>query len=875
VSVDKMRAMAEQIAALFRGRREAAELDEELQHHLELEIASNIRRGMTAQEARRQALLVFGGTDWFTERVREERWGRVLEDLGRDIRFGLRNLRKRPAFTTAAVVTLSLGIGMTTTMFVLVDAVLLRPLPGANTAGMVYLEMESEDLSMSVSPTPQLLRLVRDHATSFSQVEAYTTEELSLSVDGEPLRARGAKASVGFFSFLGVQPALGRTFLPADGLGTTNPVVVLSHTLWVERFASSPDVVGQSIRIGDRLHQVVGVLPKDFRVDTPVEALLWIPEGNAGALFAEDVRMEGALARLAEGVSLEAARAELDAIIRTNPLESRADVEWVARIYTPADLVDSSLKRAVLILQAAALIVLLVGCGNLTNLLLAQGETRAREFALRASLGARQGRLVRQLLTENLLLGILGGLGGIVLTVWALGALPLFLPPGYAGFVPDAGAFLFATGIALASVLVVGLLPALQGSKRGLAEVIKGGAGPAAVGRRRVGIRQVLVTAEVAMTVLLLVGAGLLVRSFAGLSRMDVGFETEGLLTMHLEVQEYGYDDPAARTAFFEQLKDAVELGLPAEMGEATLASGLVENLAASFAPLSAEGAEVVDTEPLVVINWGVVPGYFKMIGLPIRQGREFTEEDSDGGESPVIISESVAARYFAGVDPVGHRLLVGEDPHQVVGVANSVRLPALERGRVGELQLFFPMGEDNGAVSILVRARRDRAEVVNVLKQIIWRIDPALPVMDIALVDDLLADSLAEDRSNALLMILFSLTALLLGAVGIYGIVAYSVSRRIREMGIRMALGASPGETVSRLVMSGMGTVSIGLVLGAVGAVALGAPFTGLLHEVDPRDPLVFTVVLSITAGVSLLATWLPARRTAGSGPIEALKNE
>jgi len=873
--MDRLRAIIEQIRALFRGRRVDAELNEELQHHLELETRANLAAGMTPREARRQAMLAFGGVDQVAERVREGRWGHVLEDLARDIRFGVRSLRKRMVFTSTAVVTLSLGIGMTTTMFVLVDAVILKPLPGANTEGMVYLEMESDARRMSASPTPELLRLIRDHATSFSHVEAYTSEDLSLSVDGEPLRARGATASAGFFSFLGVRPALGRTFLPSDGLGSTNPVVVLSHTLWAKRFGSSPGVLGRTIRIGERIHQIVGVLPKDFRVDTPVEALLWIPEQHEGSLFDEGVRLEGALAKLAEGVSLETARAEVDAIVRNNPLKRLADVGWVARVHAPADVVPSDLKRAILILQAAALIVLLVGCGNLTNLLLAQGETRAREFALRASLGARRGRLVRQLLTESLLLGLLGGVGGIVLTLWALGALPLFLPPGYAGFASDTGTILFATGVALASVLVVGLLPAIHGSKRGLMEVIKGGAAPSAVGRRRVGIRQVLVTAEVAMTVLLLVGAGLLIRSFAGLSKMDVGFDSTDLLAMHLEVQDHGYDDPAARVAFFAQLRDRLRQDVPSQLGKATLASGLVENLSASFDPLAAEGTEAVEADPLLVINWGVAPGYFGLVGLPLLQGREFTDEDGRDGEAPIIINETVASRYFPGVDPVGRRLLVRAKPHRVVGVAHSLRLPALEKNGVGELQLFHPIGSDDGGVTILARTGADPAAFLHVLKQIVWRIDPTLPVQDIARVDDLLADSLAQERSNTILMILFSLTALLLGAVGIYGVVAYSVTRRVREMGIRMALGASAGETVSRLVVSGMGTVSLGLALGVVGALALATPFRQLLHDVDPRDPWVFAAVLSVTTGVSILATWLPARRAAGSGPIEALKND
>ncbi|MGD2123512.1 MAG: ABC transporter permease, partial [Gemmatimonadota bacterium] len=369
----------------------------------------------------------------------------ALEAFLRDIRFGFRGLRRRPVFAMTAILTLAVGVGMTTTMFTLVDAVLLRPLHGSHTRNLVYLELESGIGDVTTSPTPELLRLIRDHASSFSQVEAYATRNYSVRANGEPLRLRGAQSSVGFFNFLGVGAQLGRSFVPGDGTASGSPVVILSHTLWKERFGERPNVLGETIVVEGVVHEIVGVLPRAFRVDTPEEALFWTPAGAAGALFQEGVPLEGALARLAEGVTLETARAELDAIVQNNPLSRRANMDWSARLKTPSDLMDPDLKRAILLLQAGAVLVLLIACGNLTNLLLVQGDARAREMAVRASLGAGKRRLIRQLLLECVVLGALGAGGGTLLTLWALDALPLFLPPGYAGFSMNPMVLLFST----------------------------------------------------------------------------------------------------------------------------------------------------------------------------------------------------------------------------------------------------------------------------------------------------------------------------------------------------------------------------------------------------------------------------------------------
>jgi len=855
---------------------EASEQEDEFRFHLAMETEANLRKGMSPEEARRKALADFGGVDWHAERVREVRGGALWEDLVRDIRFGLRNLRKRPVFALAAILTLSLGIGMTTTMFTLVDSVLLSPLPGSDARGLVYLGLESEDGRVETSPTPELLRLIRDHASSFSRVEAYTTEDMNLTLAGEPHREKGARASVGFFSFLGVRTGLGRAFLPEDARGTGAPVVVLSHTFWVERFGGRRDALGRTLDIGGVIHRVVGVLPRDFRVDAPAQPLFWIPEGAAGALLAEGVPVEGALARLVDGVSPEAAQSELTALVRNSPLARLGGLEWAGRVRTPGDLIDPSVKQAILVFQGAAFLVLLIGCGNLTNLLLAQGETRARELALRASLGAGRSRLIRQLLVESLVLGALGGAGGILLTLWSLEALPLFLPPQYGGAVPDGRVFLFASAVSLLSVVGVGLVPALRGSGRDPGEVIKGGVSlPGPFPGRSAG-RHLLVTGEVAMAFVLLTTAGLLLKSFSGLMRSDVGFDSRDLMALRLELPEERYAEPSAQLAFFDRLHDEVRTGFPEPLGTATLASGLVEDLAASFRPLVPEGAVGGEGERLLYFAWKVAPGFFDVTGVPILQGRGFGDEDGREGEKVVVINETLAGRYFSGEDPVGRRLKVGEDWHRVVGVAGSVNLPALARNRLGDLQLFLPFRQEAGdKLTLLARVGGDRSAAVNLLKQMVWEIDGSLPIVDVSLVEDALADSLTQERSNALLMVLFALAALTLGAVGIYGVVAYSVSRRIREMGIRMALGASRREVLRRVVLGGMKGVGFGLVLGGAGSVVLGTTLSGLLVRVSPRDPAILVLVLLLTGSVGLLSTWLPARRAAGSGPLEALRTE
>lgn len=876
MGMDRLRALLHAVLALFRRRRTDAELDEEIAFHLARETEANLRAGMSPAEARRRALLAFGSTDWHKERVREERGWHPWDEAARDLRVALRNLGRRPLFAAAAILTLSLGIGMTTAMFAVVDAVLLRPLPGSHTRGLVYLKRESSDGSVTASPTPQLLRLVREHARSFSRVEAFATRDFDVRVRGEPLRAEGAMASAGFFSFLGVRPALGRLFLPADGSASGTPVVVLSHAFWTEKLGRDPSVVGTSVEIDGRLHDVVGVLPGDFRVAGPAAIAFWIPDGAAGEVPAQGAPVEAALARLVKGVSPEAAQEELNALVRNDPLTGAGTITWNGRVVSPEELVDPGLARAVLVLQAAAVLVLLIGCMNLTNLLLAQGEARAPELALRTSLGATRGRLVRQLLTESLVLGAAGGAGGLLLALWALNLLPTVLPAGLAGFSPGSRVLLTALLSSLTSVFVVGLLPALRGSRRDLGEVMKGAATRPTWLPGRVGAREILVAAQVAMAFVLLVVGGLLVRSFAGLREVDTGFDARDLVTIRLQLPQDRYGSGEARQAFYRRLLDVLGTGLPPQVAKATVATGFVDHLWATGAPLVPEGAEGRAAPAGIVFTQQVAPGYFDVAGIPLLRGRAFDQDDGRGQERPVVINEALASRYFAGLDPVGRRLEVGRTWYRVVGVAGNIRLPAHVHSHLGELELYFPFGQDPApGLTVLARIEGDRAAALEVLKHRIRSLDPDLPLDKVAPVDDLIAASLSPERANAILMAIFALTALALGAVGIYGVVAYTVSRRTREAGIRLALGATGRDVTARLMAGGMKPVAVGVGLGAVGAIVCGRTLSALLYGVDSHDPAVFLLVASGLGAVSLIASWLPARRAAGEDPVRSLRAE
>ncbi|MCK5653004.1 MAG: ABC transporter permease, partial [Gemmatimonadetes bacterium] len=736
-----LRSLLERLAVLLRPGRMDSELSEEMEHHLAMEIEANRRAGMSEAEARRKALVAFGATEWYRERVREGRVTWQLETLARDLRCGLRTLGKRRAFAVAAIVTLGVGIGMTTTMFSVVSSVILRPLPVQNADGLVYLRRYSREVGMSAEPNPQMVQLIREEASSFNRVETLAVTELDLVGDGEPLRVGGVQVSGGFFSFLGVNPALGRIILPGDDAEGSPAVAVLSHRFWVDRFGEDPGVLGRSLRTDDQAYRIVGVLPPEFRLASYLNLPVWIPHTPAVGSQSAGTPVE-VLARLADGVSAEAAQAELDAILRRTPLEDAEGLIWEGRVETPRDRIDDNLRTAVLVLQIAAGLVLLIGCGNLANLLLALGEARTRELALRSALGAGRGRLVRQLLVESSLLGILGGGLGLLLTVWSLGVLPSLLPQDLGHLRIDAGVLAFALGVSLLSVLGFGLLPALRGSPHNLAESIKGGRAREAEKGSRFGVRGILVGAEVAMAVVLLLAAGLLAKSFLGLSALDTGFDRTEIVSVSFQLRGDRYADPEVQTPFYADLFGRIQTRFVSQGVPATIASNFISDLAAIYEAPMPEGMESSAEEtPRLILTRAVAPDFFRTLGVPLHQGRGFLPGDDAEAEQVVVVNDGLARRYFQGQDPVGSRLRLGEEWYRVVGVAETLRLPALESYGLSELQVYYPFAQSPGVgMTVLTRVAGDRSSTIQLLKEEIWSIDPSIPISRVATADELLA---------------------------------------------------------------------------------------------------------------------------------------
>jgi putative ABC transport system permease protein len=797
--------------------------------------------------------------------------GKTLQD----IRSAARVLTRQPGLTLAALLTLALGIGGNTAIFSLVESSLINPLRHCDTDGLVYLYHYNPQMGITTTSSPEFIRACRDHADSFEEIGVYSTSSFNVTGSGEPALITGARVEPRLFSFLGVKPSLGRAFVPGD---EERWVAVLSHQLWRSRFGGDAGAIGQRLIIDDEPHEIVGVLPAGFDLDAYGDIRFWLPGRPlapvAGTQPSDPLH---SIARLAPGVSPEAAQAELDLVGESLQSDQAAGLEWVPRLETPQQGLDPRLRRALLLLQVAVGFVLLIACANIANLLLAQGEGRAREMAMRSALGASRGRLARQILTESLALGVLGGALGLGLACWAMEAIPTLLPEDLGHIALNWYHLGFTLVVALLSGLVFGLVPALRSSTPDLISNLKHSAPTTASVRQRVAFRHLLVVAEVALALMLLVGAGLLARSFIGLQSLDPGFEPRGLLTLRIELPEERYPEASAQVTFFEQLLERARSRLGERVESIALASGVAADFGAIGGRPEPEGRVLDAEEPRqLLIAVSATPGYFRTVGIPLHEGRGFGDQDSEGSEPVVIINHTLARRYFSGESPVGRRIRFTDTWYRVIGVAGDSRLPSLAVQGVGELQVYFPFRRNpSPEMTIAVRTTADHGPVVDALKACLWDLDSSVPVTRVATADTLVADSLSKQRFNALLMALFAAIAAVLTTVGIYGVVAYSVSTRTREIGIRLALGATRAEVLRQAVKRGMTVVVLGLVLGLVGALSLARILVGLVHDVSVTDPATFISVSLLVAVIALLATWLPARRAAHLDPVIALRHE
>jgi predicted permease len=887
------------LLSLLRMGRLHREMEEEMRFHLAMQIEQNLDAGMATEEAHYAAQRQFGNQTWLKE-VSREMWSlNSIETLIQDLRYGARMLLKNPGFTLIAVLTLALGIGANTAIFSVVNAVLLRPLPYEEADRLVFLTERSpwsEDLTLSYPDFADWR--AQNHV--FEYIGVHNSVDYNLTGNGDPARLRAGRASADLFSALRVRAALGRLFTNEEDKPGAPGVVVLSHGLWQRRFAGDPNILNQSLTLDDRPYAVVGVLPPDFRLEERNE--IWVPvEANisARALLGRDIHpfLRG-VARLKAGVTLEQARAEMDAIAARLAQKYSINKNVEARITPLLENYVHNVRRALWVLLGAVAFVLLIACANVANLMLARATARGREMAVRVALGASRWRVIRQLLTESLLLAVVGGTLGLLLARWGV-KLILTLSanslPRSSEIGLDTRVLVFTIAVSALTGIVFGLAPALQASRADVQESLKETARSTTGGRHR--LRQFLVVTEVALTLVLLIGAGLLIRSFYHLQQVNPGFIDEHVLNFRvsLPMQKYAHENQWLN--FYQQVIDKLR-AVP----------GVKEVGIASRVPMdgnnNSNAFRVVGQPPLppgqmhTMQVCFVSPDYFRTMGIPLLRGRYFTEQDNRShlseeqlrgldrgdrlwlGRKTVIVDEEFARRHWPNQDPVGKQILWGagggdDSPLTVIGVVGRVKLDRPQEP-MGAVQGYFAFLEyPVSFMSFVVKTTLEPEQMIAAAREQVRAVDASQPIYDIKTLTQLRAAAIAPQRFNLLLLGLFAAVALALAVVGIYGVMSYAVTQRRHELGIRMALGAQGSDVLRLVLVQGLKLATIGVLIGLLGAFALTRWMRGLIFGVSVTDATTFLFVPLSLAAVALLACWIPARRATKVDPMTALRVE
>jgi putative ABC transport system permease protein len=812
-----------------------------------------------------------------------------MQTILQDARFALRTLLKSRGFTLTAIFTLAIGIGATSAVFSVVNGVLLRPFPFADPERLVVVweYIPTHPLKYMFSSPPDFADW-RAQSDVLELVAAFLPADLNRTDGGQPERIQGAGVSGNLFATLGVAPALGRTIQPDDDQPGAPAAVVLSFGYWQANFGGSLDVVGRSITLDGEPHQIVGVMPRDFKFPVPFglarsvpapPAEMWVPlrlnyaAGQRGAHFLYTI------GRLREGVSLHQAEAAMMALGKRIGEREATHVDRSIRLFGLREQVTSGISRGVYILFGAVGLVLLIACANVANMQLARATARVREISLRAALGADRKRIVRMLLVESTLLSMLGGLAGLVLAealvrvVVALGPASI---PRLAEVALDWQATAFAFGVAVLVGVVFGLVPALQASRVSLVDALKDGgrAGSASAGGR---LRQALVVAEVALSLVLLVSAGLLLRSFATLQDANFGFTRAQVLTAGIALPQRDYLTPERRAQFFERLIADLASQPDVEAAGAVMALPLATNRQGTSLVIEGRSAPEQD----VNVAFGLVtPGYLAAMKIPVVRGRDFVESDRADQPLVAVVNEELARQFFPNEDPIGRRIRVGNASDKVleiVGVSGNVRHDLTEFAGFRPM-VWRPYAQSPWMLrmSLVVRSRaQDPASLVATVRSRVAQLDPALPLYNTRTMDDVFSTAVAQPRFSATVLGLFAALALVLAAVGVYGVLAYSISRRTQEMAIRVALGAQRQDVLRLVLGQGMKMTVVGAALGLAGAFGATRLLESQLYGVSTLDPLPFVATVLVLGLTALLACYIPARRAARVDPIVALRHE
>jgi putative ABC transport system permease protein len=880
------------IASKIRGWLSREHVDQEFEHelesHLEMLTEENVRRGMARDDARRAARIRLGGPTQLKETNRELQGLPMLETFLQDTRYALRMLRKNPGFTAVAVLTLALGIGANTAIFSVVYAVLLKPLPYAKAEQLFNVfQVQPQAGVMGTGWSYANFAEFREQNRVFSEMAGSQFHQLTLTGRGEPTVVSASVVTAELFTLFEEQPVLGRVFTAEDGRPGAPPVVILSETMWRRVFGAEANLVGSSIDLDKRSFTVVGIMPAAFRFPQLTESeQLWIPVVQ-DPIFSSWLPRRGGhwlrvVGRLKPGVSIEQAQAELDTIGARLAKEFPAENDgWAVRMSPLRELFVGKVKSALLVLLAAVGLVLLIACANIANLLLTRATSRAREMAVRSTLGAGRARILRQLLSETAVLGLLGGAMGIALAYWGVRALSALLPasvPQVNAIRVDTFVLGFALLLSLGASCAFGLAPAVFAANSNLQASLREGGRRSGESRNRRRARNCLAAGEIALAMVLLVAAGLLLRSFAKLTAVSPGFDARHIVMADISLPQFQYAKPQQWAAFSDELLTRVQ-ALPGMRDSAVvvprpIADGYV-NLGFDIEGSPAASASASRTANYVAVS----PDYFRVMGISLRAGRLFDRHDVASAPRVAVISQTMAWLYFPNQNPLGKRLTFGFPlnswaPREIVGIVGDVRDVAL--GQEPGPMMYVPYAQAPfWGANMVVKSTLGLASVSAAIRQEVRKMDKDLPVTDVAMMPDVIEASVAQPRFRTFLLGLFAAMALCLAAIGIFGVISYSVSCRINEIGIRVALGAQSGDVLRQVLMEGGRLAAIGLTLGLAGSLVAARLIGTLLFGVKPTDALTFAVVAVILGSVTFAASYMPALRATRVDPIVALRYE
>ena len=807
-----------------------------------------------------------------------------METLFQDTRLALRAMRRSLGFTTMVLLCLALGIGANSAIFSVVDAVVLRPLPYEAPERLTYLPdiHQGPDGKPEEFPaSPPNFVAWKERSRSFEAIEAMTVRSFNLISDGEPERIEGAAVSSGLFPMLGVQASLGRTFLREEDEPGRDNVVVLSHALW-RRFGGDPSLVGGTLRLDGLPYTVVGVLPPRFHLLE--DADLWVPLAiNAGNMPRKSSHYLHVIGRLAPGVSLASAQQEMHSIARA--LEQEApdlNTGWGVKVKTLREQIAGDVRKGVLVLMAAVGFVLLIACVNVANLLLARSAELSNQLALRAALGADRRRVVQQVLIESITLAVAGGVLGFIFAVLAVRPLLALSPVGHEVFQNvqiDLKVLVFTLMLSVLTGLAFGLIPAFRAARPNLYRLLQNSgrrSTDTGSGRR---FQSALVVLEIALALILLVGAGLMIKSFRHLQDIDPGFSPENLLTLEIAIPRTKYPEDTDRSAFVQRVLDRVAQ-LPGVTSAGITTSLPINELSTSTA-FMVEGRPLSQPGELLLAHFRrISPGYLQTLGVPLVKGRWFTSQDTKNAPRVVLVSQSMAERYWPDQDPIGRRIqrpTGTENPWlTVVGVVGNVNESPLGTEDESGATFYLPYAQSSTPdLNLVVRSSTAPMNLVTSIRHAVQDVDREQPIQKIATMEERLSASASKQRFSTLLLSVFAGLGVLLASIGIYGVISYSVNQRVREFGIRMALGAQPVDVLRIVLRRGLTLTFAGLGLGLLGALLLSRWLEGLLYEVQPTDPWTFTQISLLLTAVALFASYVPARRATQVSPMISLRSE